>query len=133
MLVSVTLSAPDDWNDHKEMLDFGFARYERLTLAKKGEFTAPLPLTGGTADYAIAANADEISVMLPRSHGEITYRIEAPQILVAPVKVGDCLGRVVYLCDGEEIASSDLVAVSSVETPQKKFSLLDWFFSLFGG
>lgn len=130
-LVSVTLSAPDDWNDHKEMLDFGFSHYEHVTLAEKGGFTAPLSLTGGTADYVIAANAEEMNVMLNRAHGEITYRIEAPQTLFAPVKVGDTLGRLVYLCDGEEIASSPLVAANSVETPQKKFNLMDWFLSLF--
>lgn len=132
-LVSVTLSAPDDWNDHKEMLDFGFSHYERVTLAKTGGFTAPLPLTGGTVDYVIAANAEKMSVMLNRAHGEITYRLEAPQIQVAPVKVGDVLGKIVYLCDGEEIASSLLVAANSVETPQKRFSLWRWIISLFGG
>lgn len=131
-LVSVTLRAPDDWNDHREMLDFGFSHYERVTLAETGDFTAPLPLTGGTADYAIAANAEEMSVMLNRSHGEITYRIEAPHVLVAPIRVGDRLGRVVYLCDGEEIASSPLIAVNSVEAPPKKFSLWRWITSLFG-
>lgn len=132
-LVSVTLSAPDDWNDHKEMLDFGFSHYERVTLAETGGFTAPLPLTGGTVDYVIAANAEKMSVMLNRAHGEITYRLEAPQIQVAPVKVGDVLGKIVYLCDGEEIASSLLVAANSVETPQKRFSLWRWIISLFGG
>lgn len=132
-LVSVTLSAPDDWNDHKEMLDFGFSHYERVTLAEAGGFTAPLPLTGGTVDYVIAANAEKMSVMLNRAHGEITYRLEAPQIQVAPVKVGDVLGKIVYLCDGEEIASSLLIAANSVETPQKRFSLWRWIISLFGG
>ena len=131
-LVSVTLNAPDDWNDHEKLLDFGFSNYERITLAQKGELTTPLPLAGGTADHVIAANADEVSVMLNRTHGEITYRIEAPQLLCAPIQTGDPLGRIVYLCDGEEIASSDLVAVSSVDTPQKRFSLWRWITSLFG-
>lgn len=131
-LVSVTLCAPDDWNDHKEMLDFGFSHYERVTLAEKGGFTAPLPLTGGTVDYVIAANTQKLSVMLNRAHGEITYRIEALHTLYAPVNVGDVLGRVVYLCDGEEIASSPLVAANSVGAPQKKFSLWRWISSIFG-
>lgn len=129
-LVSVTLDAPNDWNDHEKMLDFGFSTYENIMLAQKGEFTVPLPLSGGTVDYVIAANMDEVSVMLNRAHGEITYRIEAPQLLTAPIKTGDVLGRIVYLCDGEEIAWSDLVAASSVGTPQKKFSLWRWITSL---
>lgn len=37
MLVAVTLGAPDDWNDHKKMLDYGFEKAFEKTILKKGE------------------------------------------------------------------------------------------------
>ncbi len=130
-LVSVTLSAPDDWNDHARLLDFGFDRYERVTLAEGGTFTATLPIAGGTAESITVRNRDAVSVMLPRAHGEITHRIEAARPLLAPVSAGETLGRVVWLCDGKEIASSPLVTVHAVTTPKERFSFFDWLFSLF--
>ena len=35
--IAVTLNSPDDWNDHKKMLDLGFSRYESRTLCLSGE------------------------------------------------------------------------------------------------
>lgn len=117
-LVAVTLGAPDDWNDHAKMLDYGFERYERKMLAEKGELTLPLSVVGGNTDQLLAANTDELSVMLTKRHGNITWRVEADRILYAPIARGTVVGRVIYSCDGEDIASSDLVALT--EVPYKK-------------
>ena len=117
-LVAVTLNAPDDWQDHEAMLDFGFARYERVLLADKGEFTYALPLSGGNTETVLVANTTPLSVMLARDHGTITSRVEAPQMLLAPISQGTVLGRVIYSCDGHDIAASDLVAIHQV-TRQK--------------
>ncbi len=128
-LISVTLGAPDDWNDHKKLLDYGFDRYEQVTL---DEIAVPVPLTGGTAEYVMAKNRDAACVLLPRRHGPVTTRIETNRPLYAPVKEGDIVGKVIWLYDGKEIASSPLVAVNSVNSPQKKFSFFDWLSGLFG-
>ncbi len=132
-LIAVTLGAPDDWRDHTAMLDFGFERYERLTLAQNGEFTATLPVAGGNVAEVIVANAKGISIFLPKNHGEITYKIEANRPLFAPVSRGAQIGRVSYYIDGEEIASSPLIAVNGVKQVQKKRSFLEWIKNLFTG
>ena len=130
-LIAVTLNAPDDWRDHESMLDFGFERYERVTLADKGAFTLPLPVVGGNTEYVLTANTDALSAMLSRSHGEITHRIEAPQMLYAPLEKGSVVGRVIYSCNGRDIATSDLVTVNQV-TYQKaeKQGFFPWLRSL---
>ncbi len=130
-LISVTLGAPDDWNDHKKMLDYGFDRYEKDELAAAGAFAVPLPIAGGTAEYVMAANKNAVSVLLPRNFNAVTTRIETNRPLYAPVKEGDTVGTVVWLYDGKEIASSPLVALNTVNSPQKKFSFFDWLLSLF--
>ncbi len=113
-LVAVTLSAPNDWNDHAAMLDFGFERYERKLLATKGELTLPLSVVGGNTEQVLTENVETMSVMLSRVHGEISYRVEAHQILYAPITRGTEIGRVVYTCDGVDIASSPLVTTTEV-------------------
>ncbi|WP_396265987.1 D-alanyl-D-alanine carboxypeptidase family protein [Halobacillus salinarum] len=39
-LVAVTLNAPDDWNDHQRMFEWGFENYSTYQLQKKGEVKA---------------------------------------------------------------------------------------------
>ena len=39
LLIAVTLNDPDDWNDHKKMMDYGFSQVEKVMLMPK-----PLPL-----------------------------------------------------------------------------------------
>ncbi|WP_100331460.1 D-alanyl-D-alanine carboxypeptidase family protein [Bacillus xiapuensis] len=36
-LIAVTLNAPDDWNDHISMYEFGFDRYDPKIILEKGE------------------------------------------------------------------------------------------------
>ena len=130
-LVSVTLSAPDDWRDHTELLDFGFERYKRLSIAKIGEFSATLPIAGGNITEVIVANSQDISAVLPKDHGEITYKIEANRPLFAPITRGKQLGTVRYYIGEKEIASSPLVALNSVKQIQKKPSFWKWIKNLF--
>lgn len=113
-LVAVTLNAPDDWNDHEKMLDFGFERYENESLAEKGGLTLPLSVVGGDTEYVLTSNTEALSAMLTKSHGNITCRVEADHILYAPIARGTVVGRVIYSCDGEDIVSSDLITLNEV-------------------
>ena len=113
-LVAVTLNAPDDWNDHEKMLDFGFERYENESLAEKGGLTLPLSVVGGDTEYVLTSNTEALSAMLTKSHGNITYRVEADHILYAPIARGTVVGKVIYSCDGEDIASSELITLNEV-------------------
>jgi len=36
-LIAVTLNAPDDWNDHINMFEYGFKKYTKVTLAEQDE------------------------------------------------------------------------------------------------
>ena len=114
LLVAVTLNAPNDWSDHTAMLDFGFARYTRVTYAEKGSYQVSLPVVGGNVSTLTAVNAEELAATLLKTHGKIDCRIEAQRFLYAPIKCGDVVGRIVCLCDGKEIASCDLVANEEV-------------------
>ena len=36
-IIAVTLDAPDDWNDHKKMLEEGFSQYRVRRVLSKGQ------------------------------------------------------------------------------------------------
>lgn len=130
-LVAVTLNAPDDWRDHSAMLDFGFERYTRLILADKGEFTATLPVMGGSVSEVTVTNSESLSAFLPKDDGELSYVIESNRPLIAPIAQNTKVGKITYFRDGQEIASSPLLAASEVEVVQKKPGFFDWLKGLF--
>lgn len=127
--IAVTLNAPDDWKDHTSMLDYGFSLYMSQDICEAGELSYTLPAVGGKADHVKVQNRDSIKVILPRSCDGIERKIELDRFVYAPVNAGEILGRIVFYLDGEEIASSFLVAVTDVESAHKKNKIFD---SLFG-
>lgn len=136
-LVAVTINAPDDWNDHKAMLDHGFASYHKLTLADKKGFSVSLPVTGGTEQTVLLSNTEKISAILP-SHitaEQCEIKAELPRFLYAPVEKGECVGRLVCLAEDTVIGECDITAEYSVAQRMYKKSiwqrLLDFFSGLF--
>lgn len=130
-LVAVTLNAPNDWSDHTRMLDFGFNHYVRLSLEEKGGHRMTIPVTGGDGEWVLLTNTEEIAVTLPKDHGDISFVVEAPRFLYAPVKIGDVVGSIVYYSDGEVIGQSPLEAVTGVNA-KKTGSFFLWLRRLFG-
>ena len=114
-LVSVTLSAPDDWRDHTAMLNYGYENYCCEILCDEGGFIETLPVVGGVQDSLLCANCDYVAATLPRDHGEITVDVQLPQMIYAPVSAGDIVGHVTYKCDGKVIGETDIKAAYNIE------------------
>ena len=119
-MVAVTLSAPDDWNDHMAMLDYGFSVLRHETIAGVGDVSLAIPVAGGASQTIEIRNTEEIGVTLPAAAGEVKTVIEAPRFLFAPVSEGDAVGRARFFVDGEEVASVTLSAASSCKIQKKQ-------------
>ncbi len=130
-LICVTLSAPDDWQDHKALLDYGFSAYESRLLAADGELAHILPVVGSDKEYVTLTNLGEIRATLPRSALAAECRIEAARFEYAPISEGEILGRVIYTVDGKAVASAPLYASYSAEGTKYKKSLWERITSLF--
>ena len=125
-LIAVTLNAPDDWNDHKRLLDFGFSRFERRTVFGAGEFCFDFPLSNANEEYIRAVNLSPIEFTVPKTARSHSHCVEAGfRFAVAPVKAGQILGELTVEIDGK-IRRSTLVAEKSVGSKDKKRSLLDF-------
>jgi D-alanyl-D-alanine carboxypeptidase len=140
-LIAVTLNAPDDWNDHTTLLDYGFSRYTRVPLCEKQDYRTLLPLSGGVEDYVLVSCAHGAQITLPREHGSIRCRVELPRFLIAPVIKDAEVGQLVFLCDtngdgtDEEIATVPLLTLYSVNCsppPSLWQRILTFFRQLFG-
>ena len=118
--IAVTLGAPDDWRDHTALLDYGFSLYEARTLCDIGSFSYIMPLSGGTVDHVILENTQKVTVILPKTSGEIECVVELPRFCLPPVKSGEEIGRLVYYLNGEKIAESAIIAKTSAESSQAR-------------
>lgn len=118
--ITVTLDAPDDWNDHKTLFDLGFATLEKIKLANEGDYTYTLPVTDGMADEVEITNPFGESVILDRGVHEVKEYVKLPDFASAPIKCGDILGEVIFTLDGKETSRIKLVATADVEKKRPK-------------
>ena len=136
-MIAVTINAPDDWNDHTAMLDYGFSRYRRVTLCHKETILHELPIVGGTQKTVTLGNADALAVSLPVGAGVVSQIIECPRFEYAPLRAGDVCGRVVFYCDldgngvSECVGALPLYVLDTIERQEEKKNPFAWFKRLF--
>lgn len=124
-LIAVTLSAPDDWNDHTRMLDAGYEALERILLCGEEGFDVTLPVMGGREQYVLVRSAANMALTLPKERGALLCTVELPRFVFADVAAGDTVGRLVFRCDldgdgqAEELAQVPLIAAYAVARKQK--------------
>ena len=103
MLICVTLNAPDDWNDHEKLYDFGFPLMEEYT-PLYADFV--LPTTGHPVICKIE-NGDEFPCFFENKVKEIVY---LPRFIYASsCKKGDTIGRVDYIINRKIIHSKNII------------------------
>lgn len=131
-LVAVTLNAPDDWNDHRRMLDYGFDICENVVIESEGGFSIYAPVVGGEYEFVRCTNKSLVCAVMLKNHPEITRSVELRSFYYAPVRSGDCLGKVVWYCGGERIAETELIASDTVEPKEVRLTFKERIKKLFG-
>ena len=125
-LITVTLNAPNDWNDHKALFDFGFSSIERITFTNPEELSYKIPVISGTTDYITVTNTEGASVIVPKGEHKIESYLKLHRYVSAPVYKDTPLGEMIYTIDGNEAARVILYSKDEIPLPEKK-NLLDWF------
>ena len=122
-VVAVTLNAPDDWNDHKAMLDQAFATYKIVRVFPKNGFVRAVSVTGGEKDFSGVLTESGLSFVCQKeSQPEYQLQVDLPDHLSAPVSRGDELGKAAVLVNGEIVAESKLYAADTVDSaPMRLF------------
>ena len=119
-LIAVTLDAPDDWDDHTALLDYGFSQLEQVRLDGSA-CVVSIPVVGGGADTVEARGVQGDTFTLPAGDsGHITVRVMAPRFLYAPVEAGEQVGELQYCLGGRELAWVPLVAAAEVPRQEKQ-------------
>ncbi len=98
-LVCVTLSAPDDWNDHQTLFDYGFSLYRTIEFAKAGELSCEIPVVGSRVKTVCATNLDDVRLCLQNEEG-LTVSYEVDHFVYAPVCGLDAIDKSTPESDG---------------------------------
>ena len=86
-LIAVTISAPDDWNDHRKLLDEGFSAYEERAALRAGDQVGSIPILNGTEPTsALTVHEDVSCMLLPEERTELHLCV--PELIWAPVQAG---------------------------------------------
>lgn len=115
-LIAVTLNAPDDWDDHMAMFDYGFETVKTLSIGNEA-LPETLPVAGSAKAGVALRMGQRLSMTLPIAEAQgVESRVLLPKFLYAPVKAGERVGRVQYLMGGEEIYSVPIIASEEAKT-----------------
>lgn len=104
-LICVTLSDPNDWQDHVNLYNECFSQVCGYNI---GGFGVKIPAVGGNEDI-VTLKCEETSLILAKGeNSNIEKTIIVPRFIYAPMKNGTIVGKVIYKLDGKIIASLDL-------------------------
>lgn len=126
-VVAVTLNAPDDWNDHKELLEYGLNNTESVDLTYKFRDDT-MPVVGSYAGRIRIDSEEFYCTCTDVSKDGITSKLYLQPFVYTPVKIGQTVGRVDYIYGGKVIHSSRVFSVAELDvwvapkTFKEKFS-----------
>lgn len=118
-LIAVVMAAPDykiRFQDAARLLDYGFAASSLYT-DENSEELPMLTVSGGVAEKAGIAYKESFRYLDTQGSdmSQMKKELRLPEEVEAPVNTGDIAGRAVYMLNGKEIGSVDILFTETVE------------------
>lgn len=102
-------------NDAKALLSFGFANYKLLPL-RASEVLPPVRVSLGTADSVQPVyDSAEAVLVAKNSVGDVSYEIDLPESVSAPIEQGQRLGTLRLVSGDKTVREVPLVADAAVD------------------
>lgn len=128
LLIAVTLNAPNDWQDHTALLDYGFSQVEPYQLAG-GDVRLTVPVVGSPVEVMSLRGSNGGEVTLPLGQGAQVERVvRVPKFLYAPVEAGEQVGEICWYLEGQLLGSAPLTAAGAAPLQEKAPSLWEHLF-----
>ena len=97
----------------KKLLDFGFANYGVYTY--NSESLGEVKVVGGVSESTSLVSGSFSCVLDKGKISDVQKSIELKEQYAAPVKSGECVGKVVFTLDSEIIGECDITTTNSVD------------------
>lgn len=130
-LIAVIMKAPTSairFKDATALLDYGFSNYSYKDFGNKNDIIKNIAITKGVTDNVNAIYEDTPSFLIKKGQdSQITYDINIPDIIQAPISKGEKLGTVTYSLNGEILKTVNVVAENDVKKIEI-FSMFEYIF-----
>lgn len=130
-LIAVTLNCGDDWNVHRELLDYGFSKVAMRPIPiTKGDFEV---LVGGGEEPSVSVRimGNLYVPLLQGEEKELQTEIHLPRFLIGSVEKGVTVGYAKVVFHDRIIAEFPIVTQNSVALSDEKPDLFTRFRRLF--
>ncbi|MBQ7014689.1 MAG: D-alanyl-D-alanine carboxypeptidase [Clostridia bacterium] len=130
-LIAVTLNAPDDWNDHEKMLDYGFSRVSRWEAVAAGAYSAEIPTLNGASKARLINTQSIYGLAIDGKALPAQLSENLPKMMFAPLEAGKTGGYLHLTVNGKVFSSSPLAVAETVPEKYGEISFAEKFFNLF--
>jgi D-alanyl-D-alanine carboxypeptidase (penicillin-binding protein 5/6) len=111
-----TSSAEVRAREVQKMLNYGFRYYETERLFRAGQELVDAKVWGGKSDQISVGLAEDVFVTIPRgARDKLESTVDLDSVIKAPIKVGDELGRIQVMLDGEVLVDEPALALTEVQ------------------
>ncbi|RKD27857.1 D-alanyl-D-alanine carboxypeptidase (penicillin-binding protein 5/6) [Caminicella sporogenes DSM 14501] len=119
-LIAVILGAPTSkirFQEAKKLLDYGFANYNSVLIAKKGEIIDKVCVEKGKVDKINVIAKEGLKVLVKKGEEDsVKKEVILPKMIKASIQKNEKVGEIiVYDSNGKEIGKVDLVAQRAVD------------------
>lgn len=133
-VIAVTLNAPNDWQDHTNMLNYAFDSYQPSPLVMREMVVKTIPVKNGAQDMLPLYPDGEFNVIMDNPAELANYKIDyqLPNELTAPVHAGQVVGSMRISYNGLTCKEINLISqtdIAYVEPPKPTFT--DQLFKIF--
>lgn len=126
-IIAVTLNAPDDWNDHRNLLDIGFANAEEITVLTKGKTVGTAEVKNGISKKCSLVCKDGYKyIKIKNSNEKIDVKYSIGRVK-APVMKNEKIGKCYIYLNGKKIFETELLAAETIDGIKKENKFTDIF------
>lgn len=110
LLIAVTLNAPDDWTDHKNMLDYGFEKVTLKTVVTEGQVLKSVTKDDKTYTFTAAE-----TIKIPAvSNLSAEVKINLPTVIPSSLNKGEKTGIGEVVLNGKDFCRFDIVSAQDI-------------------
>ena len=129
-LIAVTMNAPNDWADHKQLLNDGFSAFRVEKIVSQGDCLGTVEISGGGNKVVNLVSAEDFFYSVAENEKPYTV-CSNPNFRYAPVVKGQCAGYA-YVCINQSVVGKVPVLYADTVEMEESPKTSIWE-KLFGG
>ena len=134
-LIAVVMKAPTSakrFKNASSLLDFGFANFEYKKMISKDDIIKNVKIEKGViSETNVIAEKNCGTLIKKENDFNIEQKIEMSDVIQAPVKKGDIVGKVIYRLNEKNIGECNLIVMQDIDKigffNMERYVLNKWF------